>query len=250
MYKNYIFDLYGTLIDIHTDEHSKNFFKKYSKWLRKQGFSFEWKLFYNLYISLEKEYREKALAIAMANKRYTNPEIHIEDVFKDVFAINGYEISDEQTYFLCEGFRRISLIYLSLFSDTISCLEGLKKAGKNIYLLSNAQRSFTWQELELTGLVPYFDGILISSDEGCMKPDSKFYDICCERYGLEKSECIMIGNELKSDIAGAKAAEIDGFYINRYPVFHEEKEPMYKYVSINGSLMEVLTQTGVEIGVD
>ena len=26
MYKNYIFDLYGTLIDIHTDEYSKNFF--------------------------------------------------------------------------------------------------------------------------------------------------------------------------------------------------------------------------------
>lgn len=26
MYQNYIFDLYGTLIDIHTDEYSKNFF--------------------------------------------------------------------------------------------------------------------------------------------------------------------------------------------------------------------------------
>ena len=30
MYENYIFDLYGTLIDIHTDESSKNFFKKYA----------------------------------------------------------------------------------------------------------------------------------------------------------------------------------------------------------------------------
>jgi putative hydrolase of the HAD superfamily len=241
MYKNYIFDLYGTLIDIHTDEYSKNFFKKYAKWLRKQGFSFEWKLFYKLYTSLEHEYRAKA----MIDGEYTNPEIQIEYVFKDVFAMNGYDISDEQTLMLCEGFRRISLIYLSLFDDTINCLEGLRKAGKNIYLLSNAQRSFTWQELCLTGLVPYFDGILISSDEGCMKPDTKFYDICCERYSLDKSECIMIGNELKSDMAGAKASGIDGFYINRYPVFHGEKEPLYKYVSINGSLMEVLTQTGV-----
>jgi putative hydrolase of the HAD superfamily len=112
--------------------------------------------------------------------------------------------------------------------------------------LSNAQRSFTWQELELTGLIKYFDGILISSDEGCMKPDAKFYDICCERYRLDKSECIMIGNELKSDMAGAKASGIDGFYINRHPVFHDENEQLYKYVSVNGSLMEVLTQTGVE----
>jgi putative hydrolase of the HAD superfamily len=182
----------------------------------------------------------------MAEGVYTNPEIQIEDVFRDVFAINGYDISDEQIYFLCESFRRISLIYLSLFDDTISCLEGLKTAGKKIYLLSNAQRSFTWQELELTGLIKYFDGILISSDEGCMKPDSKFYDICCERHGLDKSECIMIGNELKSDMAGAKASGIDGFYINRYPVFHAENEQLYKYVSVNGSLMEVLIQTGVE----
>jgi putative hydrolase of the HAD superfamily len=78
-----------------------------------------------------------------------------------------------------------------------------------------------------------------------MKPTPEFYNICCERYGLDKSECIMVGNELKSDMAGAVASGIDGFYINRYPVFHEEKEPLYKYVSINGSLMEVLTQTGV-----
>ena len=138
------------------------------------------------------------------------------------------------------------MIYLSLFEDTISCLEGLKKAGKKVYLLSNAQKSFTWQELEMTGLISYFDGILISSDEFCMKPDPAFYQILCDRYELNKSESVMIGNEIKSDMAGAKAAGIDGFYINRYPVFHEEKDPDYRYVSVNGSLMEVLSQTGVQ----
>lgn len=243
MYQNYIFDLYGTLIDIHTDEHSKNFFKKYAKWLRKQGFSFEWKLFYRLYTTIEREYRENEAK----EGRYVKPEIQVEDVFRDVFLANGYELTDEQITYLCESFRRISLIYLCLFPDTLACLEGLKKAGKKIYLLSNAQRSFTWQELETTGLAPYFDGILISSDENCMKPDPEFYNICCERYGLDKSQSVMIGNELKSDMAGAKAAGIDGFYINRYPVFHEEKEPLYKYVSKDGSLLEVLTQTGISL---
>ncbi|MDE6220608.1 MAG: HAD family hydrolase, partial [Lachnospiraceae bacterium] len=136
-------------------------------------------------------------------------------------------------------------IYLRLFPDTLACLEGLKNAGKKIYLLSNAQRSFTWQELELTGLISYFDGILISSDEGCMKPDPAFYNICCERYQLDKAQSVMIGNELKSDMAGAKSAGIDGFYINRAPVFHEENNPTYRYVSVKGSLLEVLAQTGI-----
>lgn len=93
--------------------------------------------------------------------------------------------------------------------------------------------------------MPYFDGIVISSDEGCMKPDLEFFNICCERYELNKSQSIMIGNELKSDIAGAKAAGIDSFYINRTPVFHEEEAPLYQYLSENGSLLEVLTQTGI-----
>lgn len=241
MYENYIFDLYGTLIDIHTDESSKNFFKKYAKWLRKQGLYFDWKHFYRLYTSIERKYRDNA---AQAQET-SNPEIQIEGVFYDVFAAKGYVLTEEQIIDLCESFRRISLITLRLFPDTIACLEGLKRAGKKIYLLSNAQRSFTWQELELTGIEPYFDAILISSDEGCMKPDPLFYNICCERYHLDKAQSVMIGNELKSDMAGAKAAGIDGFYINRSPVFHEESNPPYRYVSVKGSLMEVLTQTGV-----
>ena len=240
MYQNYIFDLYGTLLDIRTDETSKNFFKKYVKWLRRQGYYFDWKVFRDWYMKNEKRYRKRPSS-------HKKPEIQIEDVFRDVFAGKGYVLSEDEIYRLCENFRKISLIYLSLFSDTIACLDGLKKAGKKIYLLSNAQRSYTWQELELTGLVPYFDGILISSDEGCMKPDSDFFDILCDRYSLKKEESLMIGNEINADMVGAKAAGIDGFYVNRHPVFKKEKTEEYKYVSETGSLMEVLSQTGLQV---
>ena len=58
MYQNYVFDLYGTLIDIHTDESSKNFFKKYVKWLRKQGYYFDWKVFHKWYKNIEKLHKE------------------------------------------------------------------------------------------------------------------------------------------------------------------------------------------------
>ncbi len=246
MYKNYIFDLYGTLIDIHTDEYSKNFFKKYAKWLRRQGYTFAWKDFCSKYTKTERAYREQA---KIAGK-YSKPEIRIENVFHDVLAGKGYYPSQEKIVYLCENFRKISLINMCLFPDTLACLEGLKKAGKNIYLLSNAQRSFTWQELEKTGLVQYFDGILISSDEDCMKPDPSFFQICIERYQLDKQECLMIGNELQSDVAGAAAAGIDSFYINRFPVFHKPANPSYRYIAPNGSLMEVLKQTGVNTRVN
>ena len=151
MYQNYIFDLYGTLLDIHTDEYSKNFFKKYAKWLRKQGYAFEWKQFHDWFVKIEKWHRSQPSS-------HTKPEIQIEDVFREVFAGKGYVLSDDEILYLCENYRKISLIRLSLFPDTIACLKGLKEAGKKIYLLSNAQRSYTWQELEITGIIPYFDG--------------------------------------------------------------------------------------------
>lgn len=239
MYKNYIFDLYGTLLDVRTDEYSKNFFKKYAKWLRRQGFTFEWKKFYRMYTDTERRYRENAAMISP----HRNPEIQIEEVFREIFSHEGYDLDDGKIMYLCENFRMVSLIYLRLFPDTIECLERLRSAGKRIYLLSNAQRSFTWRELEMTGLTGRFDGILISSDEGCMKPDTDFFDICCDRYKLDKHETIMIGNELKSDMAGANAAGIDGFYINRAPVMKMDGEVNCRFVSKTGSLMDIIEKT-------
>lgn len=238
MYKNYIFDLYGTLVNIRTDEWSKNFYKKFAKWLRKEGYSFEWKKFQKSFQETEQKYRKE-------ESSFTHPEIVIENVFREVFAKRGYVLNEEEVLYVSEHFRLISLVYLCLYEDTIECLAKLRKAGKKIYLLSNAQRSFTWQELERTGLVPYFDGILISSDEGCMKPDPKFYETLCERYELNVEDCIMIGNELKSDMAGAAAAGMDNFYINRYAICPKEASTC-RFVSENGSLLEVLKQTKVD----
>ena len=42
-------------------------------------------------------------------------------------------------------------------------LEALKKKGKKIYLLSNAQRIFTEYEMHTLGIAKYFDDIFISS---------------------------------------------------------------------------------------
>ena len=61
MYKNYIFDLYGTLVNIRTDEWSKNFYKKFAKWLRKEGYSFEWKKFQKSFQETEQKYHSRII---------------------------------------------------------------------------------------------------------------------------------------------------------------------------------------------
>ena len=100
-------------------------------------------------------------------------------------------------------------------SLTQNLLDTLKAKGKKIYLLSNAQRSFTENELNMLDLTKYFDGICISSDEECSKPDEKYFKTLFDRYGLEKSESIMIGNDYISDIGGAADFGIDSLYIHQ-----------------------------------
>ncbi len=93
-------------------------------------------------------------------------------------------------------------------------LESLRAAGKRVYLLSNAQRTFTEYEMRYLGIYDLFDGVQISSDHGCKKPDERFFRILLERFGLKAEESLMIGNNRYDDIAGAARVGMDGFYIH------------------------------------
>jgi len=112
-------------------------------------------------------------------------------------------------------FRCISTKFIKLYDGVIDFLDSLKKKGKKIYLLSNAQRSFTVPELKMMGLYDYFDGILISSDERVSKPDFDFFDALFKKYKLKKIESIMIGNDFRSDIGGAYNFGICSLYIHQ-----------------------------------
>jgi putative hydrolase of the HAD superfamily len=103
---------------------------------------------------------------------------------------------------------------LQLFDNVLETLAKLKKAGKKLYILSNAQASFTPFELKKLGLPKYFNGIVLSSKYGVAKPSAKFFDIIFDKYHLAKEDCIYIGNDLHSDILGANNAGIDSIWLN------------------------------------
>lgn len=210
MYKNYIFDLYGTLVDINTDEWSDSFW-------RKIAYLFGYKGAHYTPEELHSEY-DRLVALEKENVLKKHPEIKVPDfkaerVFKKLFEKKGVKTTKAQLNHIGETFRCCSTNYIKLFDGITDLLDTLKAKGKKIYLLSNAQRIYTENELRLLDLMKYFDGVLISSDEECSKPDVNYFQILFDRYGLKKSESIMIGNDYKSDIDGAADFGIDSLYI-------------------------------------
>ena len=90
----------------------------------------------------------------------------------------------------------------------------LRAAGCKLWLLTNAQRAFTAYEIRALGLEECFDAIYISSDYGCGKPNVQFYRALLADRALDPADCLMIGNDRSTDIAGAKAAGMASLYLH------------------------------------
>ena len=212
MYQNYIFDLYGTLVDIRTDEWQPALWKKLAILYGYHGAHYTYKELGAAYGELiDKEKK----AVRRRHPEYTVIDIKIEKVFRSLYTRKGVRPSKSLVLFTAEAFRCYSTKFVVLYDGVIDLLDSLKANGKRVYLLSNAQRCFTENELNMLGLTPYFDGICISSDEECSKPDPQYYGILFDRYGLKKEESIMIGNDYLADIGGAADFGIDSLYIHQ-----------------------------------
>jgi putative hydrolase of the HAD superfamily len=83
--------------------------------------------------------------------------------------------------------------------------------------------------MHVLGIAKYFDGILISSDYQTKKPDKRFFDILIEKYDLDAQKTLFIGNDSRTDIAGAKQVDFDTFYVksNISPEGDEAPEANY-----------------------
>lgn len=202
MYQNYIFDLYGTLVDIRTNESLPSL----------------WKHMAGIYTSLGAHYTptelKKSYQVLVRMQYAECQEPEIRNVFKALFTQKGITPTDTLIEYAAITFRVLSRKYICCYPGIIEMLTALKEKGKKIYLLSNAQAAFTMPELHETGLYPFFDGILISSDAHVAKPNPAFMNQLLDQYHLQISESIMVGNDRTSDITIANLIGMDSLYIH------------------------------------
>ena len=207
MFKNYIFDLYGTLVNINTNEDSLILWEKLSLFYSYQEANYSSN-------ELKDKYMQLVNTKLKLNTNTNYPDFNIEEIFKELFNKKGIFPSAGTIKDTAQIFRVLSVNKLSLYHGVIELLESLKSKNKNIYLLSNAQKVFTLYEMKLLGIDKYFDGILFSSDFCVCKPDKFFYNSLIEKYNLDPMESIMIGNDYTCDIQGAKEVNLNTLYIH------------------------------------
>ena len=197
---NFIFDLYGTLADIKTDEGRRGFWRDIAA--RLGAPRFRWR-------AVRREY----LALCREKKRKDEQEIDLCEVFRDMLSAHGRGGYAAEVDALAQYFRERSTEKLRLFAEVSEMLAELRSRGCGVYLVSNAQASFTVRELDLLGLTPAFDGIILSSDVGVKKPSVEIFEIASKRFGIKTEDSVYVGNDMRDDILGATRAGIRTVYI-------------------------------------
>ncbi|WP_029231707.1 HAD family hydrolase [Butyrivibrio sp. VCB2006] len=257
-FDNYIFDLYGTLIDIHTDEEQPQLWEKMADYFKLHfGAVYEPKVLRKRYIAICKEEEKK-----LQKENHAKwPEIRIEKVWvrlieegkesvesrkaADTGIVGDVTEESAEIRTLCVFFREASRDKLVVYDGVIDTLDKLKKAGKGIYLLSNAQRAFTEKELEIAHLTEYFDDIFISSDKGIKKPQKEFLELLLKENTLISDNCVMIGNDLLSDVGVAFANGINSVFLNTYDYSDKKIDEELTELGIKGSrFMPLIVKDG------
>ncbi|MCK5372778.1 MAG: HAD-IA family hydrolase [Candidatus Aenigmarchaeota archaeon] len=109
------------------------------------------------------------------------------------------------------------------YPKTLETLRMLKDRGFRLGIISNAI-NHDFESLDMKyDIRNLFDVIVLSYEEGVIKPDPKIFKIALERLGTSNSETLMVGDNLKDDVIAAEEQGIDGLLLdndNKYPEFN------------------------------
>ncbi len=86
----------------------------------------------------------------------------------------------------------------------IPWIQSLKRAGYNVYYLSNFSEKAYNECSEALDFLPYCDGGILSYRELIIKPDEKIYELLCTRYSIEPAESVFIDDTKANVEAGVK----------------------------------------------
>lgn len=91
----------------------------------------------------------------------------------------------------------------NMHEEIIPMLEGLKKRGYKIGLISNCF-SEEAAVIRSSVLATFFDGIFLSWEQGCAKPDEEIFRRCMSYLGVSPHECLYVGDGGSCELEAAE----------------------------------------------
>jgi len=110
-----------------------------------------------------------------------------------------------------------------MFENAYEVLDYLAEKYK-LHVITNGFNDIQTTKMESAGLISYFDVIVTSETTAYRKPDKEIFELAMDLAQAPLAESIMIGDNLASDIAGAKNVGMDHVWFN--PTKNTSDEPI------------------------
>ncbi|MEI9921104.1 MAG: YjjG family noncanonical pyrimidine nucleotidase [Bacteroidota bacterium] len=208
-YRCVFFDLDHTLWDYETnsEEALRELFEKYD-------FKVDFRNFYNGFVKINTEIWDSYDRGLIGREVIRNERF--DRVFKNV-GINNYDLSLQ----FSEEYIKESPKKKNLVPHALEVLDYLYSKYP-LFIITNGFEEIQSTKIESAGITGYFKGVVTSARAGCKKPEKGIFEFALRENGFDCSNTIMVGDNLLTDIAGARNASVDTVYYNPYKLAHQE----------------------------
>ena len=231
-YKYLIFDADYTLVNYKQDE-----IKALRKLYDEIGYPYDEQVLERSHHFSEEAWREAGLYdvhLEEIQRRYHELYLlHVKELFIKEFAITGFDYDPQlasdklMDYLSADGY---------LMDGAEQTLKELSGRGYTICVATNGM--IKMQTGRIRPLQAYVHKLFASEAIGEIKPNKRFYQALFSELQATADECLMIGDSLFSDIAGACAVGMDSCWIdNRKMEECNQIQPTYHIAS----LLDLLT---------
>ena len=221
--KGLLFDLYGTLIDIETDEGMEEIYRGIAHFLTYHGVHLHrWEVRDHYYRIMHQQRDQSG---------EEHPEIIVEEIWDTLLKEQGMRPASARfrlTTILAQLYRGISRKRLRSYPGVKETLDFLRGSYR-LALVSDAQPCFARPEIRAVGLEGYFDPVVISAEYGFRKPDPRLFKAALEGRTLNPQEVVFVGNDMHRDIFGASRLGIKTIFFasNQGTQSHPDTNPTY-----------------------
>jgi putative hydrolase of the HAD superfamily len=217
MYKHILIDLDDTLWDFRRNSKiaMQEIYNDYE--LIKYYDSFE--SFYDVYMTKNHQLWEQ-YAKGEITKNYLSLERFLYPL--RIVGCENVELAQK----LGADFLYRTTMQTNLVEGAIETLDYLKSKNYTLSIISNGFIEVQYTKLRRSGLLPYFTNIFLSEEIGYQKPDIRFFQAVLEKLEAKPSDCLVVGDNLQTDIQGAQNANINSVYFTNHSEISEKDHPI------------------------
>jgi putative hydrolase of the HAD superfamily len=130
------------------------------------------------------------------------------------------------------------------FGGVKEVLTELKQMSVGLGVISNWDCTAR-DVLTASGLIDFFEPIVISCEVDCIKPDARIFEIALQKAAVPASNCIYIGDNYYDDAVGSRKVGMDALILNRFEKLGVEEiedcpiisrlSDMFTYIEFKGN---------------